>query len=245
MGKTMFDYSGRSVIVTGGARGIGRELGRSFARWGAEVFLVDRDQDELEHAAAEVGAIPLVADVGRTKDVERAVGIAVENSGHVDVLVNNAGLLRDGLLWKTSDADWDAVLETHLGGTFRFTRAVTPHFRNQGRGRIINVTSYSGIRGNTGQANYAAAKAGIIGFTKTAAKELARFGITVNAISPSATTRMIESVPDSKLAELMAGIPMGRFAEPSEMAPAIGFLGSDEASYITGVVLPVDGGISM
>ena len=137
------------------------------------------------------------------------------------------------------------MLATHLGGTFRFTRAVVPHFRAQGGGRIINVTSYSGIRGNTGQANYAAAKAGIIGFTKTTAKELARFGITVNAISPNAATRMVESIPASKMAELTASIPLGRFAAPEEMAPAVGFLGSDGAGYITGVVLPVDGGISI
>ncbi|MEW2508210.1 SDR family oxidoreductase [Amycolatopsis sp. NPDC047767] len=127
----------------------------------------------------------------------------------------------------------------------RLTRACVPTFRAQGRGRVINVTSYTGLHGNVGQANYAAAKAGIIGFTKTTAKELARFGVTVNAISPNAETRMIASIPDEKRAELAAAIPMGRFADPSEMCAAIGFLASDEAAYITGVVLPVDGGISI
>jgi 3-oxoacyl-[acyl-carrier protein] reductase len=160
-------------------------------------------------------------------------------------LVNNAGILRDGVLWKMTDEDWDAVLAVHAGGTFKFTRACVPHFRARSYGRIINVTSYTGLRGNTGQANYATAKAGIIGFTKTAAKELARFGISVNAISPNAETRMVAAIPPEKLAELAAAIPMGRFAQPSEMCAAVGFLASDISGYITGVVLPVDGGISM
>lgn len=245
MGKASFDYTGRTVLVTGGARGIGLELGRAFVAWGAAVFLIDRDEDEVNEAAAEIGAHALAADVTDSAAVDAAVTEAVERSGRVDLLVNNAGILRDGVVWKLTDDDWAAVLATHLGGTFNFTRAVVPHFRAQGSGRIVNVTSYTGLRGNTGQANYAAAKAGIIGFTKTTAKELARFGITVNAISPNASTRMVASIPEDKLAELAATIPMGRFAEPREMAPAVAFLGSDEAAYITGVVLPVDGGISI
>jgi 3-oxoacyl-[acyl-carrier protein] reductase len=159
--------------------------------------------------------------------------------------VNNAGILRDGLVWKLTDDDYEAVMAVHAGGTFRFTRAVVPHFRRQGSGRIINITSYTGLRGNPGQSNYAMAKAGIIGFTKTVAKELARFGVTVNAISPNARTRMISSIPEERLAQLTAAIPMGRFADTSEMAAAVAFLASDEASYITGVVLPVDGGLSL
>jgi 3-oxoacyl-[acyl-carrier protein] reductase len=245
MGKASFDYAGRTVLVTGGARGIGLELGRAFVAWGAAVFLIDRDEDEVNEAAVEIGAHALAADVTDSAAVDAAVTEAVERSGRVDLLVNNAGILRDGVVWKLTDDDWAAVLATHLGGTFNFTRAVVPHFRAQGSGRIVNVTSYTGLRGNTGQANYAAAKAGIIGFTKTTAKELARFGITVNAISPNASTRMVASIPEDKLAELAATIPMGRFAEPREMAPAVAFLGSDEAAYITGVVLPVDGGISI
>jgi 3-oxoacyl-[acyl-carrier protein] reductase len=160
-------------------------------------------------------------------------------------VVNNAGILRDKVVWKLTDEDWDAVLAVHAGGTFRYTRAAVPHFRAQNYGRIINVTSYTGLRGNTGQSNYSMAKAGIIGFTKTTAKELARFGVTVNAISPNAETRMVASIPPEKLAELAAGVPMGRFAHPSEMAAAIAFLASEEAGYITGVVVPVDGGMSM
>jgi 3-oxoacyl-[acyl-carrier protein] reductase len=163
----------------------------------------------------------------------------------LDVLVNNAGILRDGVSWKLTDADWQSVLDVHLGGTFRFTRAVTPHMRSQGSGRIVNVTSYTGLHGNPGQANYAAAKAGIIGFTKTTAKELARFGVTVNAISPNADTRMIAAIPEERRAEIAATIPLGRFGDPAEMAGAVCFLASDEAGYITGTVLPVDGGLSM
>jgi 3-oxoacyl-[acyl-carrier protein] reductase len=161
------------------------------------------------------------------------------------VLVNNAGITRDTVVWKMSDEQWRAVLDVHLTGTFNLTRAVIPHMRATGRGRIVNITSYTGLHGNVGQANYAAAKAGIIGFTKTVAKEVARFGITVNAISPNAETAMVAAIPAEKKAELTAAVPMGRFADPSEMAAAVGFLASDEAGYITGVVLPVDGGLSM
>lgn len=245
MGTASFDYSGRTVLITGAARGIGLELGRSFCAWGADVVLVDRDENELTAASAAIGATGLLADVGISADVGQVVAIAAERTGRVDLLVNNAGILRDAVVWRMTDEEWDAVLATHLGGAFRLTRAVVPHMRAQRSGRIINIASYSGIRGNSGQSNYAAAKAGVIGLTKTTAKELARFGITVNAISPNATTRMVESIPPSKLAELAASIPLGRFGDPREMAPAVGFLGSDDAAYITGVVLPVDGGISM
>jgi 3-oxoacyl-[acyl-carrier protein] reductase len=169
----------------------------------------------------------------------------VEERSRVDIIVNNAGILRDKVLWKLTDDDWDQVMAVHLGGTFRMTRAVVPHFRAQQYGRVVNVTSYSGLHGNVGQANYAAAKAGIIGFTKTAAKELARFGVTVNAISPNAETRMVAGIPQEKKAELAAAIPMGRFGDPGEMCSAVSFLASEQAGYITGTVLPVDGGMSM
>jgi 3-oxoacyl-[acyl-carrier protein] reductase len=170
---------------------------------------------------------------------------AIEETGRIDVVINNAGLLRDKVLWKISEEDWDAVIDVSLGGTFRFTHACVPHFRAQGSGRVINVSSYTGLHGNIGQAAYAAAKAGVVGFTKTAAKELARFGVTVNAIVPNARTRMIESIPEPQLEQLEALIPLGRFGEPSEMAAATAFLASDAGAYITGVVLPVDGGMSM
>ncbi|WGX99081.1 SDR family NAD(P)-dependent oxidoreductase [Nocardioides sp. L-11A] len=245
MGNISFDFTGRTAIVTGGARGIGLEIGRTLRASGAAVYLADVDEAAVTAAAGEIGAVGVRADVSDTEDVERVVATAVEETGRLDIVVNNAGLLRDGVLWKTSDADWDLVQQVHLGGAFRLTRAAVPHFRAQGGGRVINVTSYSGLRGNVGQANYSAAKAGIIGFTKTAAKELGRFGVTVNAISPNAETRMIASIPADKLAELAAAIPLGRFGAPQEMCAAVSFLASEEAGYITGVVLPVDGGMSM
>jgi 3-oxoacyl-[acyl-carrier protein] reductase len=245
MRNITFDFTGRTVMVTGAARGVGLAVGRSFRQAGATVYLVDLEAGPVQQAAEEIGAVGLAADVSDTGQVTDVVERVVAESGRIDVLVNNAGNLRDGVVWKLSDDDYEQVMAVHAGGTFRCTRAVVPHFRRQGTGRIINVTSYTGLRGNPGQSNYSMAKAGIIGFTRTTAKELARFGVTVNAISPSAQTRMIASVPEEKLAQLTAAIPMGRFADASEMAAAVAFLASDEASYITGVVLPVDGGMAI
>jgi 3-oxoacyl-[acyl-carrier protein] reductase len=239
------DFSDQTVIVTGAAQGIGKAIAGRFAAAGAAVVMVDVDAELLERAAAEIDGIPCPANVAKTADVERVVAETVDRSGRVDVLFNNAGLLRDGVLWKLSDDDWDDVVDVSLGGTFRFTRACVPHFRERGYGRVINVTSYTGLRGNVGQSAYAAAKAGVIGFTKTAAKELGRFGITVNAISPNARTRMVESIPDGPREELEKAIPLGRFAEPEEIAAGVLFLASPAAGYITGTVLPIDGGIAV
>ncbi|PBC51296.1 SDR family NAD(P)-dependent oxidoreductase [Rhodococcus sp. ACPA1] len=243
MGNITYDFTGKSVIVTGAARGIGQAIARHFVEAQATVFMVDFDKDELASSAADVGAIGIPADVSVTDNVEHVISTVVAETGRVDIVVNNAGILRDKVLWKLTDDDWNQVLQVHAGGTFRFTRAAVPHFRKQEFGRIINITSYTGLRGNRGQANYATAKAGIIGFTKTAAKELAAFGVTVNAISPNAATRMTATIPEEKLSELTG--PIARLADPSEMADAICFLASEEAAYITGVVLPVDGGVSM
>jgi 3-oxoacyl-[acyl-carrier protein] reductase len=245
MGNLDYDFAGRTVIITGAARGVGLGMAELFSRAGAKTVLVDFDEQSLIEEADRLGAIGLTADVADTADVDRVVRAALERTGRIDVLVNNAGLLRDRTVGNLTDEDWTAVLDVHLGGTFKFTRAVVPTLRAQASGRIINVTSYTGLRGNVGQSNYAAAKAGIIGFTKTTAKELARFGVTVNAISPNAHTRMIESIPAAKREELTSAIPLGRFGAPAEMAHAAAFLASDEAAYITGVVLPVDGGISI
>jgi 3-oxoacyl-[acyl-carrier protein] reductase len=245
MTNVQFDFHGRTVVVTGSARGIGKEVARLFADSGAATYLIDPDADEVKSTAEEIGATAIVGDVSSTTDVESAVEQMVRETGRLDVVVNNAGILRDKVLWKLSDDDWEGVLAVHLGGTFRMTRAAVPHFRSQQYGRVVNVTSFTGLHGNIGQSAYAAAKAGIIGFTKTAAKELAGFGVTANAISPNAETRMIASIPEDKREKLAAEIPLKRFAAPSEMAAAIAFLASEEAGYITGTVLPVDGGLAM
>ena len=190
--------------------------------------------------------IPLEIDVADAASVAAGVDDVFARTGRIDVVVNNAGILRDRVVWKLTDADWQAVLDVHLTGTFNMTRAAVPAMREQGYGRFVNVTSYTGLHGNVGQANYAAAKAGIIGFTRTTAKELARFGITVNAISPNAETDMVASIPEERARELQRRDPDGPFrGTRPRSAPAVGFLASEEAGYITGVVLPVDGGLSI
>jgi len=169
MSEISFDFTGRTVLVTGAARGIGLELARGFQSAGASTYLLDADGEEVQAAAHELGARGLRVDVGDTDEVGAALRQAHEETGRVDVIVNNAGILRDKMLWKLTDDDWELVLRVHAGGTFRMTRAAVPYFREQGYGRVVNITSFTGLHGNLGQANYAAAKAGIIGFTKTAA----------------------------------------------------------------------------
>jgi 3-oxoacyl-[acyl-carrier protein] reductase len=242
-----FDFAGRTVIVTGGARGIGLALCRFFAEAGAAICVADVNEAALAEITTGVlaDAIPIVVDVGNAVSVATCVEHVVARTGRLDVIVNNAGILRDRMVWKLSDDDWQAVLGVHLTGTFNMTRAAVPVMRQQAYGRIVNITSYTGLHGNVGQSNYAAAKAGIIGFTRATAKELAGFGITVNAISPNAETDMVASIPADRLAELRDQIPMRRFSDPAEVGPAVAFLASEQAGYITGVVLPVDGGLSI
>jgi 3-oxoacyl-[acyl-carrier protein] reductase len=240
-----FDFSGRTVLITGGGRGIGRALVRFFADAGATTAVIDVDEPALAEVGHDHGVLPFAVDVSNTTQVADAIQRIVTETGRLDVVVNNAGILRDRVVWKLTDSDWDAVIGVHLTGTFNTTRSAVPVMREQNYGRIVNVTSYTGLHGNVGQSNYAAAKAGIIGFTLTTAKEVARFGITVNAISPNAETDMVASIPPDRAEQLRASIPMGRFSDPAEVGPAVGFLASEQAGYITGVVLPVDGGLSI
>jgi 3-oxoacyl-[acyl-carrier protein] reductase len=240
-----FDFAGRTVLITGGGRGIGRALVRFFADAGATTAVIDVDEPALAEVGHDHDVLPFAVDVSKSTDVADAIQRIVTETGRLDVVVNNAGILRDRVVWKLTDSDWDAVIGVHLTGTFNTTRSAVPVMREQNYGRIVNVTSYTGLHGNVGQSNYAAAKAGIIGFTLTTAKEVARFGITVNAISPNAETDMVASIPPDRAEQLRASIPMGRFSDPAEVGPAIGFLASEQAGYITGVVLPVDGGLSI
>ena len=246
IGRITPDFAGATVLVTGGAQGIGYEIARYFLDAHARVAVLDYDKTRLVEAWDGVDNVHVAAvDVSDGDAVQAAVDGVVDWAGGVDIAVNNAGIARDAVVWKLTDEQWRSVLDVHVTGTFTVTRSVVPHMRAAGAGRIINVTSYTGMHGNVGQANYAAAKGGIIAFTKSVAKEVARFGITCNAISPNASTPMVASVPADKLAEMTASVPLGRFAEASEMAPAVGFLASEQAAYVTGIVLPVDGGVSM
>ncbi|MFC8386336.1 3-oxoacyl-ACP reductase FabG [Nocardia sp. NPDC057272] len=241
-----FDFSGRTALVTGAAQGIGHAIATMFHDAGAQVAVVDRDPVALRAAwDGKERVFAHAVDVTDSSAVSAAVDAVVAETGSLDIVVNNAGITRDTVVWKMSDDQWQAVIDVHLKGTFAMTRAVVPHMRAAGFGRIVNVTSYTGLHGTIGQSNYAAAKGGIIAFTKTVAKETARFGITVNAISPNAATPMVLAVGQERLAEMTATVPVGRFADPSEMATAVGYLAADESAYVTGVVLPVDGGLAM
>lgn len=233
-------------MITGAARGIGRELAAAFIAAGADTYLLDMDEQALAETVGAIGGAPLVTDIASTESVQRAVSAAAEQSGRIDVLVNNAGVLRDNVLWKLSDDDWDTVIDVHLGGTFKMTRACVPVFRRQGSGRVVNVTSYSGLHGNVGQANYAAAKAGIVGFSKSLAREIGSRGVTVNVVAPGfIDTDMTRALPEEQRNALVGQIALQRLGSPEDIAEAVAFLASPAAAYITGETLHVNGGMHM
>ncbi len=240
------------ALVTGASRGIGRAVALQYAQLGADVVVnYSGSQAAAEEVVKEIEglgrkAIAVKADVSQADQVTAMVDKAQETFGHIDILVNNAGITRDGLFMRMKDSDWDEVIAINLKGVYLVTKAVTKVMMKQRSGRVINMTSVSGLIGNAGQANYCAAKAGVIGLTKTCAKELAGRGIAVNAIAPGfIATDMTEKLSDKVKESIMASIPMKRMAQPSEIASVAAFLASDFASYITGQVIVVDGGLAM
>jgi 3-oxoacyl-[acyl-carrier protein] reductase len=238
----------RVAIVTGGGRGIGRAIALRLAEAGANIVL--NDIEPVEDVVREIKtmgrqALPILADVSSAPEVDKLVAEAMAAYNRIDILVNNAGIARDQLLLRMTEEEWDSVLAVDLKSVFLCTRAVLKHMTKQRWGRIISISSITGIVGNPGQANYAAAKAGIIGFTRTVAKEVASRGITVNAIAPGfIDTEMTKHLKAEWREELKKRIPLGRFGSPGDVAEAVAFLASDAAGYITGQVLGVDGGMT-
>ncbi len=234
---------GRRALVTGGSRGIGAAIVRELAAAGAEVVLGFRaGAEEAEAVAREVGARAVQADVSSPDDAVRLISEA----GDLDILVNNAGVTRDGLLARMPDEDWREVLDTKLSSVFYTCRAVARPMMRKRAGAIVNVSSIVGLRGNWGQTNYAASKAGIIGFTKSLARELGSRGVRANVVAPGYVgTRLTGVLPEQAKQQMLEATPLGRFGEPADVAGAVRFLCSDEAAFITGEVLLVDGGLGM
>lgn len=243
---------GKTAVVTGGSRGIGRAICLELARQGANIALCYAGNEamaaETVAACETLGAqaIALRCDVSDAGAVKTLVDAALTRFGRIDILVNNAGITRDGLLMMMKEESFDAVVDTNLKGTFLCIKAVSRSMMKQRSGRIINLSSVVGLHGNAGQVNYAASKAGVIGLTKSAAKELASRGITVNAVAPGfIDTDMTSALPEQTRIDLLGTIPAGRLGSVEEVAKAVAFLASDAAAYITGQVLAVDGGMSM
>ena len=234
---------GRTALVTGGSRGIGRAIAAELAEAGAQVVIGYRaGREEADDVAGQIGAKAIQADVAEADDAKRLV----EEAGDVDILVNNAGVTRDGLLARMSDEDWDVVIDTNLRGTFNTCRAVTRGMMKRRAGAIVNVSSIVGVHGNPGQTNYSASKAGIIGFTKALARELGSRGVRANVVAPGyISTRLTNELPEELKNAMLANTPLGRFGDPEDVAGVVRFLCSDEAAFVTGEVLLVDGGLGM
>jgi 3-oxoacyl-[acyl-carrier protein] reductase len=244
--------NGRVALVTGGSRGIGKAISLALAREGADVVINYIEQkEEANEVVDEIrrvggGALAFQTDVRDFDKVNSMVEQIIEEFGKIDILVNNAGIVRDKTLRKMKKEEWDIVIDTDLNGVFNCIKAVITHMEERKNGKIVNISSVIGEIGNFGQANYAAAKAGVIGLTKSVAKEVARKGITVNAVAPGFTeTGMLETIPESVKEQILKQIPMGRFAIPEDIAKVVVFLASDDANYITGQVINVNGGYYM
>ena len=243
------ELEGKVAIVTGGTRGIGRAIVLGLAENGADVALnyhtsVDLAA-ELAETIREMGRRALVvqADVSSFTDAQAMVQKVLDELGRVDILVNNAGMNWDGVVWKMTEEQWDRVIAVDLKGTFNYTRAVTPIFREQGSGKIVNITSINGLRGKFGQTNYSAAKAGVIGFTKACARELGRYSVNVNAVAPGLIeTEMVKEAPEKVREMALAEIVLGRLGLPEEVAHVVTFLCTEKARHVTGQVIQVDGG---
>ena len=242
-GASFASLDGKTALVTGASRGIGRAIAEELARAGAAVVVGYRSGgDEAKELATAIGGRAVQADVSTSEGAKQLV----EEAGNVDVLVNNAGVTRDGVLARMSDEDWRTVLETNLSSVFYTCRAVTRPMMKKRGGVIVNVSSIVGVHGNWGQSNYAASKAGIIGFTKSLARELGSRGVRANVIAPGyIKTRLTDAIPEEAQQAMLANTPLGRFGDPEDVAGVVRFLCSDEAAFITGEVLLVDGGLGM
>ena len=248
----MMDLTGKTALITGSGRGIGKAIACKLASFGANIVINDiasstyADETAQELVKAGTDAICLKGDVRNFEEIEKIMKNTLDKFGRIDILVNNAGITKDGLLMRMSDEDWDAVLEINLKGAFHMIKAAARPMMKQRAGSIINVASVVGVMGNAGQANYVSSKAGLIGLTKTVAREFASRGITCNAIAPGfIKSAMTDQLSDDVKADYFKQIPLGRFGEVADVADAAAFLASDMAKYITGQVLHIDGGLVM
>jgi 3-oxoacyl-[acyl-carrier protein] reductase len=245
------ELEGRVALVTGAAQGIGKAISLLLAKHGANIVVSDINLEKATETAKEIEsmgrkAIAVRVDVSKAEDVEQMVDTILKQFGRIDILVNNAGITRDKLILRMSEEDWDVVLDVNLKGTFHCTRAVVRHMAKQRYGKIVSIASVTGEMGNPGQGNYAASKAGVIGLTKTIAREFAQRGINVNAVAPGyVQTPMTDVLPEKVKEELKRLIPMDRLGQPEDVAEAVFFLVSERSSYITGQVINVNGGIYM